>query len=698
MNSGSGGARIGVDIGGTFTDLVLTDAAGRTFQCKVSSTPAAPEQAVLTGVREILGHAGIAASEIGEVVHGTTVGSNTLLQKVGAPTGLITTRGFRDVLEIGRLRTPGMFDLQWEKPAPLVPRRHRREVTERITAAGEVYVALDEAEVIAAGRDLAAVGIRSVAICFLNSYRNPAHERRAEELLAEHVPELEVTTSVSVLPEAKEYERTSTTVVNAYVRPVLEAYLTRLERGLGSIGIEAPLLVCNSNGALASSGTARAKPVFFISSGRAAGVVGGGRLGEALGEGDLVVFDMGGTTASASLIQAGELMRVSEYEFRAGISTPSRFIKAGGYMMSVPTVDVAEVGSGAGSIAHVDEGGLMKVGPVSAGADPGPACYGIGGTKPTVTDANLYLGYLPDTLAGGSRTLSRQKAEEAITRDLAAPFGLDAATAAHGVREVVNSNMARAIRAVTVERGVDPRDFTLVAIGGSGPVHAVDIARLLSMPRVLVPASPGVFTAMGMLAGDVEHYLIRPLAGRLDGIDLAAAHAIVAELAAEARERLLGEGVAPDDISLQPELDMRFRGQEMSLAVPFGEGDDAAGLRQAFLAAYGAIYSYASDDVIETVSLRLIGRGLRPGKFDFRRDRDEAVDPATPDIRREVYFGPERGWIDTPIHDRATLRGRVVGPAILQGADSTVLVPPDAEAETDPRGNLLITLAEGARP
>ena len=691
-------ARIGVDIGGTFTDLVLTDAAGRTFQRKVSSTPAAPEEAVLAGVREILDEAGIAAAQVSEVVHGTTVGSNALLQKAGAPTGLITTRGFRDVLEIGRLRTPGMFDLQWEKPLPLVPRRYRREVSERITASGAIHTPLDEAEVVEAGRALAAAGIRSVAICFLNSYRNPEHERRAEALLAGHVRDLRVTTSVSVLPEAKEYERTSTTVVNAYVRPVLEAYLTRLESGLGSIGISAPLLVCNSNGALASSGTARAKPVFFISSGRAAGVVGGGRLGEALGEGDLVVFDMGGTTASASLIQGGSLMRVSEYEFRAGISTPSRFIKAGGYMMSVPTVDVAEVGSGAGSIAHVDEGGLLKVGPVSAGADPGPACYGIGGDRPTVTDANLYLGYLPEALAGGSRALSREKAETVLARDLAAPFGLDTATAAYGVREVVNSNMARAIRAVTVERGVDPRDFTLVAIGGSGPVHAVDIARLLSMPRVLVPASPGVFTAMGMLAGDVEHYLIRPLPGRLDGIDLAAAREIVAELAAEARGRLLGEGVEADDISLQPELDMRFRGQEMSLAVPFGEADDAASLRQAFLAAYGAIYSYASDDVIETVSLRLIGRGIRPGKLDFRHEQDDAPAASGPCERRAVYFGPESGWIDTPVHDRAALRGRIEGPAILQGADSTVLVPPGATAVTDPRGNLLITLAEESLP
>jgi N-methylhydantoinase A len=686
------GARIGVDIGGTFTDLVLTDRKGRIFHRKVSSTPAAPDAAVIEGVGAIIADAGISAADVVEVVHGTTVGSNTLLQKAGAPTGLITTKGFRDVLEIGRLRTPGMFDLQWEKPLPLVPRRHRREVAERIAADGTVLVPLDEAELIAAAGDLVAAGLTSIAICFLNSYRNPAHERRAEEVLLAHFPDVKITSSISVLPEAKEYERTSTTVVNAYVRPVLEDYLTRLERGLMGAGITAPLLVCNSNGALASSETARAKPVFFISSGRAAGAVGGSRLGDALEMKDLVVFDMGGTTASASLVQNGELSRVSEYEFRAGISTPSRFIKAGGYMMSVPTVDVAEVGSGAGSIAYVDEGGLMRVGPVSAGAEPGPVCYGIGGTRPTVTDANLLLGFLPRALAGGARSLSVEAASAAITKDLAAPFGLSAEDAAHGVREVVNANMARAIRAVTVERGTDPRDFTLVAIGGSGPVHAADIARLLSMPRVLVPASPGVFTAMGMLAGDVERYFISPFPSQLDTLDFAALDKKLDALRAEARAALAAEGVAESDMQLAPEVDMRFRGQEMSLAVPY-EAADAAALRASFLSAYEAIYSYSSSDHIEVVSLRLIGRGLRDGKLDFRTIPSVERSDAQPIAKREVYFGRERGRITVPVFDRNNAPARFEGPAILEGADSTVVVPPDTSAVADAHGNLLITLA-----
>lgn len=685
------GARIGVDIGGTFTDLVLADGRGAVFHRKVASTPAAPEQAVLEGVAAIIADARLTPDAVKEVVHGTTVGSNTLLQKVGAPTGLITTKGFRDVLEIGRLRTPSMFDLQWEKPVPLVARRYRKEVAERIRADGTILLPLDEAAVLKAAHELVEAGITSFAVCFLNSYRNPAHEQRAADLIAEHFPQVRVTSSISVLPEAKEYERTSTTVVNAYVRPVLEAYLTRLERGLTDAGIDAPLLVCNSNGALASSGTAREKPVFFISSGRAAGVVGGSRLGEALDIKDLVVFDMGGTTASASLVQNGELTRVSEYEFRAGISTPSRFIKAGGYMMSVPTVDVAEVGSGAGSIAYVDQGGLMRVGPVSAGADPGPACYGIGGSRPTVTDANLLLGYLPAQLAGGSRALSVNAARAAIARDLADPFNLTPEDAACGVRDVVNANMARAIRAVTVERGVDPRDFTLVAIGGSGPVHAADIARLLSMPRVLVPASPGVFTAMGMLAGDVERYFIRPFAVKLADFQPSEAETAFAALEADARAALAGEDVAEQLMSVTREVDMRFRGQEMSLSVPYLSDRDS--LHAAFKAAYEAIYSYSSSDTIEVVSLRVIGRGLRPGKIDFRAAHARVEGSNEPASIRNVYYGAEQGHMETPVYERTRCPARIVGPAVIEGADSTVVVPPGATAEADAHANLLITLA-----
>ena len=370
----STGARIGVDIGGTFTDLVLSDGHGRTWFDKRPSTPVQPEIAVLEGIAFLLKRADLRPGDLVEVLHGTTVGSNTLLQKTGARTGLVTTRGFRDVLEIGRVRTPDMFDLQWDKPAPLVPRRLRREVAERIAADGAILQPLDEDELRDIGAVLTADGVESIAVCFINSFRNPVHEIRAEAVLRESYPDIAVTASVSVLAEMREYERTSTVVVNAYVLPILQSYLRRLSEGLVAAGVTAPLLVSDSNGGLAAARTAREKPVFFISSGRSAGVVGAARLGQAAGEDNIVVFDMGGTTASASLVKNGEISRASEFEFRAGISAPARFIKAGGYMMRVPTVDVAEVGSGGGSIAWIDDGGLLHVGPVSAGADPGPVC------------------------------------------------------------------------------------------------------------------------------------------------------------------------------------------------------------------------------------------------------------------------------------------------------------------------------------
>lgn len=686
-------ARIGVDIGGTFTDLVMIEGDGQLYHAKVSSTPAAPEQAVITGISQLVKESGIEVGNVTEIVHGTTVGSNTLLQKVGARAGLITTRGFRDVLEIGRLRTPNMFDLQWDKPVPLVPRRYRHEADERIAADGSVVTALDEQSVIDAAAALVEAGVESIAICFLNSYRNPAHELRAEELIRERFPKMQLTTSVSVLPEAKEYERTSTTVVNAYVGPVLAAYLERLQTGIRTLGVNAPLLVSNSNGALASAETACEKPVFFISSGRAAGAVGGARLGEALTQENLVIFDMGGTTASATLVNEGELSRVSEYEFRAGISTPSRFIKAGGYMMSVPTVDVAEVGSGAGSIAALDSAGLIKVGPVSAGADPGPVCYGLGGDQPTVTDANLVLGYLPEELAGGARKLRKSASEAAIASRLGDKLGLDATEAAYGIREVVNANMARAIRAVTVERGVDPRDFTLVAIGGSGPVHAAAIGRLLSMDKLLIPATPGVFTAMGMLSGDIERYFTAPIGDVVEDVDLARLAQATEDLRRQAVANLHGEGIPDEAMELLPEANMRFRGQEMSLAIPFAEPFDPAKVRGDFLETYRSIYSYVSTDAVEVVSIRMTGRGLRKGRLDFRKLSAPDHEEAGPASTRKVYFGKDTGWIDTPVYDRTRSPRKLTGPVILESNDSTAVIPPAATVERDDFLNLHIRLS-----
>lgn len=689
-----GTARIAVDIGGTFTDLVLLSADGRSHYLKQASTPDRPEVAVIEGIETLLETAALAPSDIAEVLHGTTVGSNTLLQKQGAVTGLITTKGFRDVLEIGRVRTPDMFDLTWKKPEPLVPRRFRREVDERITTDGKVLTPLDTHEVVAVAESLAEEGVRSIAICFLNSYRNPEHEHAAEAAIRAALPEVAVTSSVSVLPEIKEYERTSTAVVNAYVLPVLQSYIARLEDGLHRAGINAPLLVSNSNGGLAAARTAQEKPVFFISSGRSAGVVGATHMGRSVGEENLIVFDMGGTTASAALVHEGALSRTNEYEFRAGISTPSRFIKAGGYMMRVPTVDVAEVGSGGGSIAWVDEGGMLNVGPLSAGAEPGPACYATGGDKATVTDANVVLGLLPPALAGGALALDVEAARSAIADNVAKPLGLSVEDAAIGIRDVANVNMARAIRAVTVERGVDPREFTLLGFGGSGPVHACDLARVLNIGRIVFPPMPGVFTAMGMLAGDVERYFIWACPGYLRTADMSALDQIMSDLTDEAETTLREEGYAAGDITLDFEIDLRFEDQDNEVAVALTRDMlDAGVLRQRFIDIYRSIYQYASDDEIEIVNLRLIGRGVRENKVDFANVRTAAQpggDAAAP--ARSAYFDRVSGWSKAPVLWRESFAGVQPGPAIIESSDSTIVVPPGASASLDAAGNIIVEL------
>jgi len=684
-------ARLSVDIGGTFTDLVLLRSDGATFSAKVSSTPEAPEDALVSGMLEVLAAAELSPGALTEVLHGTTVGSNTLLQKLGARCGLITTRGFRDVLEIGRLRTPGMFDLTWDKPEPLVTRRYRLEATERVRADGTVMTPLDIEDVLAAGRFFATEGIESVAICFLNSYKNPIHERQAVAAFTAAFPEIAVTASVDVLPEAGEYERTSTTAVNAYVLPPLRGYLTRLEQKLRAHGVTAPLLIGNSNGGLSSAGVAQQKPVFFISSGRSSGAVGAERLGAATAEANLVAFDMGGTTASAALIHRGVLARTHEYEFRAGMSVPSRFIKAGGYMMRVPTVDVAEVGNGAGSIAAIDPAGLLTVGPRSAGAAPGPVCYGRGGTQPTVTDANVVLGFLPSQLAGGTLRLDVAVARAAIARDLAKPLGLSVEAVAFGIREVANANMVRAIRAVTVERGLDPRDLTLLAFGGSGPVHACDLARTLGISRVLFPPAPGVFTAMGMLAGTVEHHELRALQGRLDRIDAARVGYLAVEMQHAAEAALTAQGYDRASISFSHEIDLRLDGQEAALSIAFERFDPAA-LRPAFIAAYRDTYGYTPTDAVEAVALRLHAHARHSEPLDFRTLKPAAsADGGRIASRRDVRFGRDCPTY-TLVMRRELVTSAIEGPLIIEGADTTIVIPPGARVEPNATGSLVATL------
>ena len=690
------GVRVGVDIGGTFTDLVVARSDGRLLVSKVPSTPDDPGAAVVAGLADLLGRASIAPRDVIEVVHGTTIASNAILQKRGARTGLLTTRGFRDVLEIGRIRTPDLYDLAWDKPVPLVERRWRLEVDERIGADGAVVRPLDPATVVAAADRLVAEGVDVVAICFINSYLNPVHERRAQELLRARFPALEVTASCDVLPEIKEYERTSTTVVNAYLLPIMRRYLEALTAGLARIGIAAPLLVIASNGGVVSARAAARRPVFCVGSGPAAGVAGAARLGTVAGARDLIAFDMGGTTAKASLVERGRVSLTSEYEFREGMSTPSRFIKAGGYMLKVPAIDVAEVGAGAGSIAWIDAGGLLRVGPESAGAVPGPACYGQGGERPTVTDANVVLGFLnPSWLAGGELPLHAARAREAIRTHVAAPLGLSLLEAAHGIRQVANANMARAIRSVTIERGRDPRDYTLVAFGGSGPVHAVDVARVLEIRRALVPVLPGVFTAVGMLASDVEHHVVRAHASPLAALDAAAVGTLVAALLEEGRATLHAEGYDDAGIRLELQADLRYVGQGAELTIPFaGDRLDADGvetLRRAFREEYAATYGYATDEDLELVNVRLVATGRRPSRLDFRA-LDVTTTPAGP-THRPVAFDRGGGLVNTPVLGREAVGPAPRrGPLILESYDSTIVVSPGAAVATDPCGDLVLTL------
>ncbi|MBD0864108.1 MAG: hydantoinase/oxoprolinase family protein [Rhodobacteraceae bacterium] len=677
-----------MDIGGTFTDVVAQK-PGERVALKVPSTPSVPELAVLEGITRALAALGVRPQDVTNVFHGTTVGSNTLLQRVGSQTGLITTSGFRDVLEIGRLRTPDMFNLTWAKPEPLVRRRHRLEVAERIDASGTVIQDLDEEQLRDAARFFISEGVEAVAICFINSYVNPQHEQRAAAILRSGFAGLEVSVSTEILPVAREYERTSTACVNAYVKKELGGYLLRLEQGIRELGVDAPIYVSNSNGGVGSIRVAREQPVFFISSGRSAGAVGAQRLGAQQNRSNLIAFDMGGTTASASLVQNGSLIRTDEYEFRAGISTPSRFIKAGGYLMRVPAIDVAEVGSGAGSIAHIDDGGLLEVGPRSAGAEPGPACYGKGGTKPTVTDANVALGYLSGGLAGSTLTLDSALSKAAIDEHIAGPLKVDMIEAAFGIRQIVTVNMARAIRAVTVERGVDPRDFDLLAFGGSGPVHACDLARTMGIERIVFPQAPGVFTATGLLGSRQEIYSTAVIGRVLSDVTGEAFKQHQSRLIGAAVQKMTAEGAASDQLGFEFELDLRFVEQDGTLAIPAPGPDDVFdpnSLRASFLEAYRDVYGYASTDAVEAVNLRLTC---------FVKDA-QITEASTPEPTkqlgsqsvRSVYFGPDLGWQDAPVYQLGRQPNFLEGPAIVATDDSTIVIAPDFRLETGSDGSL----------
>ena len=697
-----GSFRAGIDIGGTFTDIVLLADSGERYTRKVPSSVDDYARAIFDGLAALLAEIGAEPGAIAELLHGTTVASNAILEHKGARTGLITTRGFRDVLEIRNLRMPRLYDMSWTKPPPLVERRLRVEVDERVNARGGIDRPLDEESVERAIRFLVGEGVEAIAVCLLHSYLNPAHEIRVKEIAARLAPEITLSVSAEVLPVINEYERSSTTVINAYVRPVVERYLSRLGGGLHGAGVAAPLLLMQSNGGLTTAEAAAATPMHIIESGPAAGVVGVQALARRIGIDKAISFDMGGTTAKASLIENGDFTRAAEYQVGAGIVLGSRLLSGAGYTLKVPAIDLAEVGAGGGSILWIDSGGALQIGPHSAGASPGPVCYCQGGTEPTVTDANVALGYInPAHLVGGALKLDAGKARAVIEERVAEPLGMSIEEAAYGAHLIAASNMIRALKAVSSERGRDPREYALVAFGGNGPIFAAGMAEAMGMPLVLIPPSAGVFSSFGLLYADVEYHFARTRKLLLRDAAPEELQAIVDALEAEARARLTADGFAPERIEIRRGASLHYQGQSFELRTPLASGrlDRAAlaALEEAFGAEHERTYGHraGAEELVELVSIEIIGRGLP----ETPRAAAAAASGLAPDIaiaepRRSAYFGPTSGWLDAELLNRSDLRTPRPGPCIVEEYDSTCLVPPGWTARLDAYGNIAITRSE----
>jgi N-methylhydantoinase A len=693
------GFRVGVDIGGTFTDIVFLGADGTLHTKKISSSVRDYAQAIAEGLDQVFAETGLAAADVEELRHGTTVASNAILESKGARTGLITTKGFRDILEIRSLRMPRLYDLTWEKPVPLVERYLRVVVDERVNARGGIDRPLDPADAERAVDALLARDVEAIAVCLIHSYANPAHEQMIKEIVQRKAPGLTCCISFEVLPEIKEYERTSSTTINAYVMPIVAGYLASLRRNLDAAGIAAPLLLMQSNGGLTTAEAAARLPMNIIESGPAGGVIGAQALARAVGLPDIVTFDMGGTTAKASLIEDGEVTRADEYQVGGGILTGSRLMTGAGYLLKVPAIDLAEVGAGGGSIVWIDAGGSPQIGPRSAGADPGPLCYDAGGTEPTVTDANVLLGYMnPDYLVGGELKLNAAKARAVFAEKIAEPLGLSVEHAAYGAHRIAASNMIRAIKSVSTERGRDPRGYTLFAFGGSGPIFGAAMARELGMKRVVVPPSPGLFSSFGLLYAEVAHHYSRTFRRLLRKLDLAELNRVWDGLVAEALDQLAADGFAEAARRISRTANLHYQGQTFELTVPVPEGTiDAvavAALEEAFGAEHERTYGHraGSDEPVELVNVQVVGAGVSARAAVPERLSAAPARQAEPPAPRQAYFGPASGWLETPILARADLETPRAGPCVVEEYDATVVIPPGSRAALDAYGNILIEL------
>jgi N-methylhydantoinase A/oxoprolinase/acetone carboxylase beta subunit len=686
---------VGFDIGGTFTDFVRLDLETGAVSVYKSLTDAQdPARGVLQGLTAFMRHSNWSLGQVEAAIHSTTLITNAILERKGAATALLTTKGFRDILAMGREQIYDIYDLFAQFPDPLVPRYLRHGISERITREGTVLKAPDPAEVLDIVRQLCAQGAQSLAVVLLHSYRNPAHERLIRQLIGEAFPALALSLSAEVAPVVGEYERTTSTVVDAYVKPLAAAYLQRLVADLHALGYKRRLYLMLSGGGAATSETAREQPVRLLESGPAAGALAAAFYGRLAGLEDLLSFDMGGTTAKACLLQRGRAAVVHQLE----VARVHRFKKGSGLPVVIPVMDMIEIGAGGGSLAWIDELGLLKVGPQSAGASPGPACYGLHSQEPTVTDANLQLGYLnPDYFLGGRMALDVDAARQAIAR-VAEPLRLSETQAAWGIYSVVNENMAAAARIHIIEKGKDPRRYAMVAFGGAGPAHASRVARILGMRRVIIPLAAGVTSALGCLAAPLAFEFVRAFPGRLDDIDWRDVTALFAELEDSGHAVLRDAGIGATAITIARAADMRLIGQIHEITVPLPieplTARDLPAIKQAFYGLYRELYSRAYERLpIEVVNWRLVATGPTPS---IRLERHAVTPGRSADTalkgHRPAYFPEVQGFVETPVYDRYRLPpgAQLQGPAILEEQESTVVIGPDDGAQTDAYLNLIV--------
>lgn len=688
--------RVGADVGGTFTDVILIDDEGNITTRKVPSTPPNFDQAVTRTIDQLLRTAQIEGAAISEVAHGTTVATNAVLEHRGAKTALITTKGFRDVLELRRIRVPVLYDWFFDKPQELVERYLRFELTERISATGEVLIPPEEAELWQLKMRLQEEGVESIAVCLLHAYAFPQHEVVVGDFLRKHFPQVPVSLSFQVLPECKEYERTATTVVNAYICLVMRGYLEALRSELEKMRVTAPLLIMQSAGGLTPEDDAALRPVFVLESGPAAGVLAAGFTAEQVGLENVITLDMGGTTAKASMIEAGKISYSPQYEVGAGLSAGSRLMGGQGELVGAPSIDIAEVGAGGGSIASLDRAGGLRVGPRSAGAIPGPACYQRGGTQPTLTDANVVLGYIrPGKLADGQVIVHPEAARRAIHDHIAAPLQMDLLPAADGIHRIANARTMRALREVSTERGRDPRDFVLIAFGGSGPIHAAGLARELEMRRIIVPPVPGLFSALGLLLSGVEHHGMRSCLFSKDNLQAQSLQALREQIKNEMLAQFEREGYPAHQVTLRTSADVHFQGQTSDIRVPLSDepitDSTVRTLCTDFETEHEQLYGHRSDpdNPIEVTAVRLVGQAGVRGHNGALKTMDKLEHRET---SRKAYFSKSVGMIESQVIARHDLSGTMAGPLLIDEYDSTIVVPPDATAHLDEFGNVVMDL------